>query len=156
MNQQMNWTEEALETLCKMWSEGATASRIGTAIGCGKNAVIGKAHRIGLPTRASPIKMQPRTDKPPRTIADVPPPLPAPIVIAPRLATKDRLRDQPMRFPSMLPGAYARRCQMPLWGDGPPQFRRDGTPRMCHKPSRDERTSYCAECAARVFRRIAA
>lgn len=158
----MDWTPEAIETLRRMWAEGAFCGEIGTALGCSKNAVIGKAHRLNLPSRPTPIKKQ-KPPPPGRPMAVLRAPIPAPIVIAPpqdlvpmRQQVAAKMRDRPNRFAPLLPGSYARRCQMPLWDDGPPQFRRDGTPRMCYKPSRDERTSYCAECAARVFRRVAA
>lgn len=55
----MNWTEERIALLKKLWAEGYSASRIGKELGVSKNAVVGKAHRIKLPPRPSPIKRQP-------------------------------------------------------------------------------------------------
>ena len=54
----MNWTEERITLLRKLWAEGYSASRIGKELGVSKNAVVGKAHRIKLPPRPSPIKRQ--------------------------------------------------------------------------------------------------
>lgn len=45
------WTEERIEVLTRMWGEGTPAKVIGDHVGATKNAVIGKAHRIGLPFR---------------------------------------------------------------------------------------------------------
>ncbi|WP_040702368.1 GcrA family cell cycle regulator, partial [Novosphingobium nitrogenifigens] len=53
----MSWTEERIEKLTKMWEGGATASQIAEELGgVSRNAVIGKAHRLGLKARPSPVK----------------------------------------------------------------------------------------------------
>ncbi len=53
----MSWTEERIATLTKMWEGGATASQIAEHLGgVSRNAVIGKAHRLGLKSRPSPVK----------------------------------------------------------------------------------------------------
>lgn len=53
----MSWTDERIERLKKMWSDGATASQIADELGgVSRNAVIGKAHRLGLDARPSPVK----------------------------------------------------------------------------------------------------
>ena len=53
----MSWTEERIERLKKMWHDGATASQIAEDLGgVSRNAVIGKAHRLGLEQRPSPVK----------------------------------------------------------------------------------------------------
>jgi GcrA cell cycle regulator len=53
----MNWTDERIATLTKMWESGATASQIADELGgVSRNAVIGKAHRLGLKSRPSPVK----------------------------------------------------------------------------------------------------
>lgn len=53
----MSWTDERIGTLRKMWEGGATASEIATELGgVSRNAVIGKAHRLGLKARPSPVK----------------------------------------------------------------------------------------------------
>jgi GcrA cell cycle regulator len=56
----MSWTDERIERLKKMWTEGSTASQIADDLGgVSRNAVIGKAHRLGLSGRPSPIKKKP-------------------------------------------------------------------------------------------------
>ena len=53
----MSWTEERIERLKTMWHDGATASEIAEKLGgVSRNAVIGKAHRLGLEARPSPVK----------------------------------------------------------------------------------------------------
>ncbi|GAA4721229.1 GcrA cell cycle regulator [Sphingomonas lutea] len=53
----MSWTDERIERLKKMWADGATASQIADELGgVSRNAVIGKAHRLGLEQRPSPVK----------------------------------------------------------------------------------------------------
>ncbi|MFZ4761903.1 MAG: GcrA family cell cycle regulator [Alphaproteobacteria bacterium] len=54
----MSWTDERINLLTSLWQEGKTASQIAATLGEGvsRNAVIGKAHRLGLTGRPSPIK----------------------------------------------------------------------------------------------------
>jgi GcrA cell cycle regulator len=53
----MSWTDERIDTLKSMWEAGQTASQIAEALGgVSRNAVIGKAHRLGLQSRPSPVR----------------------------------------------------------------------------------------------------
>lgn len=53
----MSWTDERIETLRSLWEKGLTASQIADKLGSvSRNAVIGKAHRLGLKARPSPVK----------------------------------------------------------------------------------------------------
>lgn len=53
----MSWTDERIEKLRKLWEEGHPASKIAEELGgVSRNAVIGKAHRLGLEKRPSPVK----------------------------------------------------------------------------------------------------
>jgi GcrA cell cycle regulator len=48
----VTWTEERIDLLRRLWSEGLSASQIATEIGgVTRNAVIGKVHRLGLSGR---------------------------------------------------------------------------------------------------------
>jgi len=48
----MSWSDERVEKLKKMWSEGQSASQIAKELGgVTRNAVIGKVHRLGLSNR---------------------------------------------------------------------------------------------------------
>jgi GcrA cell cycle regulator len=53
----MSWTDERIDRLKAMWADGSTASQIAEDLGgVSRNAVIGKAHRLGLESRPSPVK----------------------------------------------------------------------------------------------------
>jgi hypothetical protein len=51
------WTEERDAQLTADWAAGFTTSQIGERMGIGKNSVIGRAHRLRLPSRGSPINL---------------------------------------------------------------------------------------------------
>jgi GcrA cell cycle regulator len=61
----MSWTDERVELLKKLWTDGLSASQIAAELGgVTRNAVIGKVHRLGLSGRGQPtssIKRQRRT-----------------------------------------------------------------------------------------------
>ena len=53
----MSWTDERVDLLKKLWKKGLSASQIAEELGdVTRNAVIGKAHRLGLSSRPSPLK----------------------------------------------------------------------------------------------------
>ena len=87
----MSWTEERIDRLKAMWSKGATASQIADELGgVSRNAVIGKAHRLGLDSRPSPVKPGEEKEKPAAAAAApaapkaaAPRPEPAPRAAAP-------------------------------------------------------------------------
>ncbi len=60
----MSWTDERVMLLKKLWVEGKTAAEIAKLIGGGvtRNAVIGKAHRMKLSGRISPIQENTRPE----------------------------------------------------------------------------------------------
>lgn len=112
----MSWTDERIEKLTKMWEGGATASQIADELGgVSRNAVIGKAHRLGLKARPSPVKPNEKdeaapapaktaksADAAPRPAA---PPRQAPAAAPPRPATPQS--DMP-RIVSVGPGGFLR------------------------------------------------
>jgi GcrA cell cycle regulator len=48
------WTDEQIETLKSLWAAGLSCNAIGRKLGCSKNAVVGKAHRLKLQQRRNP------------------------------------------------------------------------------------------------------
>ena len=84
----MSWTDERIERLTKMWEGGATASQIAEELGgISRNAVIGKAHRLGLKARPSPVKPNDKaenTDAPEAKPAKAAEPPATPVAETPR------------------------------------------------------------------------
>jgi GcrA cell cycle regulator len=122
----MAWTEERIERLKTMWHEGATASEIADKLGgVSRNAVIGKAHRLGLEARPSPVKpgeenaaapapakakkaeAAPAPKAPP--IAEKPPEQPAPRAAAPQpQPQRSRPAGDNVQYRSVGPGGFIR------------------------------------------------
>jgi GcrA cell cycle regulator len=117
----MSWTEERIERLKKMWHDGATASQIADELGgVSRNAVIGKAHRLGLEQRPSPVKpgeekeakktaaapaaaapkSAPKAEAPPAPAAPAEPGAPAP--------ARRQLTQQELQYRSIGPGGFIR------------------------------------------------
>ena len=60
----MSWTEDKVAMLQQLWGSGKTASEIAEMLGgMSRNAVIGKAHRLGLSGRPSPIKKRRKAEQ---------------------------------------------------------------------------------------------
>lgn len=126
----MSWTDERIETLRKMWDSGLTATQIAEELGgVSRNAVIGKAHRLGLASRPSPVKPnapEAKAPAPAPTAAPAqapasrpeptPPPAPKPVAAAPRAADPERApAPAPAPAPvSAAPAAPAPRSDAPV------------------------------------------
>ncbi|TZG27596.1 GcrA family cell cycle regulator [Sphingomonas montanisoli] len=89
----MAWTDERIDQLKRLWGQGMTASQIAEELGgVSRNAVIGKAHRLGLEARPSPVKggdASAAAAAPAAAAPAAPPPekpveKPAPVVAAPK------------------------------------------------------------------------
>jgi GcrA cell cycle regulator len=80
----MEWTEDSIARLKVLWAEGHSTAEIGRRIGVSKNAVVGKAHRLALEPRPSPIRRDgdqsgaPRVPAPRRVTGPTLPPMAAP------------------------------------------------------------------------------
>ena len=113
----MEWTDETITRLKTLWAEGLSTAEIGRRLNISKNAVVGKAHRINLPSRPSPIRQVDADDRsrpapPKRVQGPTLPPLfkgeqietrpAAPVIsIVPR---KPLLRCEPCCWPIGTPG----------------------------------------------------
>ena len=124
----MSWTDERIERLKAMWTKGATASQIAEELGgVSRNAVIGKAHRLGLESRPSPVKAgeekekkaktppAPKAAKPaaPKVVPTAPkePVADAPRPAAPSAAVQQKqpsVDPQVMQYRSVGPGGFIR------------------------------------------------
>lgn len=80
----MSWTEDRVGQLRELWSQGLSASQIAERLGgITRNAVIGKAHRLALASRPSPIRATPGQTRPRAR----PGPMPRRSVRAPMIAS---------------------------------------------------------------------
>jgi len=93
----MAWTDERIDRLKTMWEKGLTASQIAEDLGgVSRNAVIGKAHRLGLQSRPSPVK--PNETVVEESVSTSASPAPTPVVKAapkPAPAEPEVLRQAP-------------------------------------------------------------
>ena len=159
----MDWTAEAIDQLRAFWAEGHSTAEIGRRMGISKNAVVGKAHRLNLPARPSPIRREAEGDAAPRPVpqprrcparprrpphrraggraappAGSPAPVAAPVVAAP---PPQAMVVRPF------PRASARSCCWPLGEPGTPDFRFCTGKATPGKP-------YCAEHASVAYVRV--
>jgi GcrA cell cycle regulator len=99
----MAWTDERIDKLKSLWGQGLTASQIADELGgVSRNAVIGKAHRLGLESRPSPVKgNEGNAAEAPAPAAPkeaAPPPAPKPDPVKPRpVAVEPAPRPAPVR-----------------------------------------------------------
>src|SRR3954451_7803040 len=93
----MSWTDERIERLKTMWTQGSTASQIAEELGgVSRNAVIGKAHRLGLESRPSPVKAgEEKEKKAPAKAAAAPVPKAAKPAFAPKPTPAPDVRESP-------------------------------------------------------------
>ena len=150
-----DWHTAAIDRLKRLWAEGFSTAEIGRRLGMTKNAVIGKAHRLKLPPRSSPIRGQTadtqRAPKPKRVseptlaslrvhVPSAPPPalaaapLPAPCPAMPRSPA------------SPYPGRDRLPCSWPLGQPGRAEFRYCDAAVVPGKP-------YCGEHCQRAYAR---
>lgn len=125
----MSWTDERIETLRTMWEKGMTASQIAESLGgVSRNAVIGKAHRLGLQARPSPVKPNdteakpvpaakaaapapaPKAAAPARPAAPAPAPVAAPVVADPAVASEVADKSPAVVLRSVGPGGFLRQA----------------------------------------------
>jgi GcrA cell cycle regulator len=104
----MDWTPEQITQLTQLWREGLSTAEIGKRLGISKNAVVGKAHRLHLASRPSPIK---RVGPRPAIVRHTPHVRPAMPVAAPAPAPQPvaqprrvELSNQSCRWPIGHPG----------------------------------------------------
>lgn len=143
----MDWTTEQIAELTRLWSEGLTTSEIGKRLGISKNAVVGKAHRLHLAARPSPIK---RTGGRPavfRTTVRLPG-APRPARLRPAIGPGEAPAPRPAREPQRWTGEVSNNiCKWPIGHPGDPDFRFCTDKALVGKP-------YCAEHCAVAFVKV--
>lgn len=154
----MEWTEDAITRLRALWAEGLSTAEIGRRMGISKNAVVGKAHRLNLSARPSPIRRvlgQAAAPRPPRAaptraperptfaphpfsvVGAVTPPRPAP---QPRPAAPPPAPRPQVRLSNAA-------CCWPLGEPGKPGFTFCGSRALAGKP-------YCEDHASLAYVRV--
>jgi len=127
----MSWTDERVEQLKRLWSEGMSASHIAKALGgVTRNAVIGKVHRLGLsnrgtaagagpaaqdeaapaPKAAAPAPAEERPAEEPQAAEEEPAPAPASVARSQPAAIRDATQPRAPGLPT--PAEQAARASL--------------------------------------------
>ena len=129
----MSWTDERIERLKTLWMQGMTASQIADELGgVSRNAVIGKAHRLGLQARPSPVKPNEPAEAAPAVKAKAakapaePKPAPAPAEPKAQPQRADKSAGAPAQVPAAAPAAATEKPQPQIRSIGPGGFVRQG------------------------------
>lgn len=162
--QDSEWPPEMVEELKRLWGEGLLTAEIGKQLGVSKSAVTGKAHRLKLDPRPSPIKREltarALAGRMARDLAvrapQVRPALrrdaatPSDHAMAQRKADKMKLAAPAAFVPDPAQAidtcAIRSRCAFPLWG-----YNEKPTGRYCGHPVTSPESPYCEPHAARCF-----
>jgi GcrA cell cycle regulator len=150
----MEWNEDAISKLRALWAEGLSTAEIGRRMGVSKNAVVGKAHRLNLPSRPSPIRRDgertPRRRLPRRVQGSTLPALSAamsPMPVEPPRPVAER---QPPALRAVClprPGARVTPCCWPIGEPGTRSFRFCDVDAIAGKP-------YCDDHASLAYVRV--
>lgn len=157
----MEWNEDTIGRLRALWTEGHSTAEIGRRLGVSKNAVVGKAHRLSLTSRPSPIRRDsealPRRRQPRRASATTLPILvaaqPTPPAESPRLAIRAQppaVERQPPALravPASRPGTRITPCCWPIGEPGTRSFRFCDEASVTGKP-------YCEPHAALAYVKV--
>jgi GcrA cell cycle regulator len=163
----MEWNDETIVRLRTFWNEGLSTAEIGRRIGVSKNAVVGKAHRLGLSARPSPIRRgaagaaTPRPTAPRRIVGPTLPPLATLPVVdptpqEPRPVVRPVAVETPAPAPVVSPAPVRvvpprlsrfAACCWPLGEPGTPTFRFCDGEALTGKP-------YCADHAQLAYVKV--
>ncbi len=153
----MEWTDDIIMRLRELWSEGLSTAEIGRRLGMSKNAVVGKAHRLDLPSRPSPIRRgtgEPRPRRP--TVRRTPGPTLPPLesvrrsdAVVPHVGRAPAAQPSAPRLAPVPPPRYGRviTCCWPIGEPGTRSFRFCDTASVPGKP-------YCEAHAAVAYVKV--
>ena len=149
----MEWNEETIGKLRILWADGLSTAEIGRRLGISKNAVVGKAHRLSLTARPSPIRRDgersERRRLPRRVNGPTLPALPAALALLPQEQARPVERPQPVMRAVCLPrpGGRVTPCCWPIGEPGTRSFRFCDVGAIAGKP-------YCEEHAALAYVKV--
>src|SRR5580704_7023704 len=158
----MSWTEQKIQMLKEMWGHGYSASEIAKRLGgLTRNAVIGKAHRLKLSSRPSPIKRdeEGRAGMPPDVITPIVrtskkrammrqlPPVALPSTIKPVKENLSALDSLKRTEGIAVTKAGERHCRWPIGDPRSPDFRFCGC-------SAYEGLPYCIDHARMAYQNV--
>src|SRR5208283_4639674 len=155
----MEWPDEVVARLRALWVDGHSTAEIGRRLGVSKNAVVGKAHRLDLPSRPSPIRRDgtgsPRPRAPRRMTGPTLPPLSCtrtPLAAPRAPLALDVPPSPPAPFVARAPGlsTYTGRVVPCSWPFGEPGTK---TFRFCDEGSLPGKP-YCEAHAAIAYVRV--
>jgi GcrA cell cycle regulator len=150
----MEWSDDNIGRLRALWAEGLSTAEIGRRMGVSKNAVVGKAHRLNLTARPSPIRRDgekaPRRRQPRRVHGTTLPALaaelaPMPTIEAPRLV--ERPAPVLRAVPTIRTSGRVTPCCWPIGEPGTRSFRFCDVDSLAGKP-------YCADHAEKAYVRV--
>ncbi len=150
----MDWCDATIARLRQLWDEGHPTAEIGRRLGTSKNAVVGKAHRLDLPNRKSPIKRggparprpTPTRPKVPKLAEIMPLTVAVPATNAPQaLPQPDPPEPKPAAAePRALRPQASKPCCWPIGDPGTTGFRFCDQPALAGKP-------YCEEHSRKAY-----
>lgn len=162
----MDWNDEAVARLRAFWDEGHSTAEIGRRLGITKNAVVGKAHRLNLVARPSPIRRGPALDvkvahpaaprriNGPTLLSLAAPSSLLPDALAPSAPAQVRPAETPRPQPVLRavspmarPASRVPACCWPIGEPGTSSFRFCCDPAIASKP-------YCAPHAAIAYVKV--
>jgi GcrA cell cycle regulator len=152
----MEWNEDTIGRLRAFWAEGLSTAEIGRRMGVSKNAIVGKAHRLNLTARPSPIRRDgekaPRRRQPRRAQGATLPALAASMTPMPVLEPPPRLPERSAppalrAIPAPRAGARVTPCCWPIGEPGTRSFRFCDVDAIAGKP-------YCNEHSALAYVKI--
>jgi len=139
------WSDATITKLRQLWCEGHSAAKIGCRLNVSKNAVLGKARRLDLPARPSPIRRSEREQRTERRQGKV-----SAEPTLPSLQATNAVPNwtPPQLLPSLAgesgPISRIDRCCWPIGDPGSTNFRFCELPALPGKP-------YCQEHATRAY-----
>jgi GcrA cell cycle regulator len=131
----MDWSSERITELTRLWNEGLSTAEIGKALGISKNAVVGKAHRLRLSSRPSPIRRMAMRPYAPRVRAPKPaaPSLPTMVAAIAKPAAERPAPEREPQEPRVLQLSN-QRCMWPVGHPGDSDFHFCGERALVGKP----------------------